>query len=221
MRDDCTKEKLAGALARANAMNAVLGGSGSRKDVSDFAGTRSRPSRGHDLRDRREALQEKQDKAWGFDRFGNMVQQDIPLTRSDVEAMMPDFVRRHMPQPLKGLLETTFDVGIDPLEMVATMQTNGSAAWTKGGVGGGGTWTGVWWFAGVKKSPIYITDADNIEGCYVKIHLGSGELTWADTVSGDTDTYEYFDVADKDTSVFPAVYTLNNHTQGDIHVTRD
>jgi hypothetical protein len=156
-------------------MASVLGGAGSRKDVSDFSGTKSRPTGGHDLRDRREALQQEQGKKeWGFDQFGNMVQHDIPLTRADVMGMMPDLVRRHMPQPLKGLLETTFEVGIDPLEMVATMQTNGSAAWTKvgGGSGNPGPWDytidqdagtvrieGGWIFRG-KRTPLEVTAED-------------------------------------------------------------
>ena len=82
--------------------------------------------------------------------------------------------------------------------------------WTLECGGGGGVWSGYWWFGGNQEGPV---DVLEINGKYFGCNLRTGDTTFADEPT-DTDNIEWRYVADKDEDT--GEYTLSNRTCGDI-----
>lgn len=89
--------------------------------------------------------------------------------------------------------------------------------------GGGGMWSGYYWYRGRCYWPHGGTPGSvfTISGAYYAINLKSGAVKWADSVVGLSDSelndWEYFCVATKTGTE----YALNSRTSGDIRVARD
>jgi hypothetical protein len=106
---------------------------------------------------------------------------------------------------------------------------------------GGGTWSGAVWYLGDMKYDFYNVDyapdtnpdgtlggdlhgdslTDTLSGIYLKIKLVDGSYDWADTISADTDEYNYYPVGVRSgsgTGGDPYTYTLSNRVCGDIRI---